>query len=108
MGVAAIHTVNLNFDPISVTGLLIVVVRNLWGCCVPLFVAASGYFLWKKNFYTKTEYLQFLTSRLRVVYIPMLLWGLPWFLLSLNGVNMIGTMYNTILYFVGGLSILLF
>ena len=108
MGVVAIHTVNLNFDPISVTGLLIVVVRNLLGCCVPLFVAASGYFLWKKNFYTKTEYLQFLTSRLRVVYIPMLLWGLPWFLLSLNGANMIGTMYNTILYFVGGLSIFYF
>lgn len=108
MGVIAIHTLKFNFDPISVTGLLVVVVRNLLGCCVPLFVAASGYFLWKKNFHTKIEYLRFLTSRLRIVYIPMLLWGLPWFLLSLKGANMVGTTYNTILYFAGGLSIFYF
>lgn len=108
MGVIAIHTVKLNFDPISVMGVLIVVIRNFLGCCVPLFVAASGYFLWKKSFHTKIEYKRFLTSRLRIVYIPMLLWGLPWFLLSLKGANMVGAAYNTILYFAGGLSIFYF
>ena len=50
MGVIAIHTCKLNFDPISVMGVLIVVIRNFLGCCVPLFVAASGYFLLKKSF----------------------------------------------------------
>ena len=58
--------------------------------------------------HTKIEYKRFLTSRLRIVYIPMLLWGLPWFLLSLKGAIMVGAAYNTILYFAGGLSIFYF
>lgn len=108
IGVIAIHTLGFAFESMSVSGLLTVVFRNILGCCVPLFVAVSGFFLWKKHFEKKKEYKQFLISRLRTVYVPMLVWGLPWFLLALKGANMVGATYNLILYLIGGLSIFYF
>lgn len=109
MGVVAIHTIIFRYDPYSTAGLILAIVRNILGCCVPLFVAASGYFLANKVIKTKNEYCNFLKSRIRTVYIPMLIWALPWlFLRLISAHTLIQFVYSLILYFLGGLSILYF
>ena len=75
----------------------------------PLFVAVSGFFLCNKNVNSKLAYKDFLVSRLRVIYLPMLVWGLPWLLLNVLHVQNFGALaYNVFMYFTGGLSILYF
>lgn len=109
MGVVAIHTIKINYDAYSLMGVVVATFRNLLGCCVPFFVALSGYFLYSKKIETKSDYVDFLKSRLRTVYYPMLVWALPWLLLGLLYVNSIkGIAYQLILYFTGGLSVLYF
>lgn len=109
MGVVAIHTMIFNADPYTIVGCGLAAFRNLLGCCVPLFVAISGFFLCNKNVNSKSAYKEFLVSRLRVIYIPMLVWGFPWLLLNLLQVTSFGALtYNIFMYFVGGLSILYF
>lgn len=109
MGVVAIHTMILNFDAHSLGGILLAVFRNLLGCCVPFFIAASGYFLCNKEVSTKTAYFSFIRTRLKVVYIPLLIWGLPWLLLNLISVrSIIGVGYAFVMYFIGGFSVLYF
>ena len=87
MGVVAIHTIIFNFEPYSLTGGSVAVFRNLLGCCVPFFVAVSGYFLCNKEISTRFAYSNFIKTRLLTVYRPMLIWGLPWLLLGLLSVK---------------------
>lgn len=109
MGVVAIHTIIFNFEPYSLTGGSVAVFRNLLGCCVPFFVAVSGFFLCKKEIDTKSAYLDFMKTRLLTVYRPMLIWGLPWLLLGLLHVKKLTDLcYVLSMYFLGGLSILYF
>lgn len=109
MGVIAIHTMVFNSDPYSLTGSMLAIFRNLLGCCVPFFVAASGYFLCNKKVNTKATYLNFIKTRLQTVYRPMLIWGLPWLILGLLYVKRPISLYYVLgMYFIGGLSILYF
>lgn len=109
MGVVAIHTMIFNAAPSTIAGCGLAAFRNLLGCCVPFFVAVSGFFLCNKNVNSKLAYKDFLVSRLRVIYLPMLVWGLPWLLLNLLHVQNFGALaYNVFMYFTGGLSILYF
>lgn len=85
------------------------VFRNLLGCCVPFFVAVSGYFLCNKEISTRFAYSNFIKTRLLTVYRPMLIWGLPWLLLGLLSVKKLTSFcYVMGMYFLGGLSILYF
>lgn len=109
MGVVAIHTIKFNYDVYSLMGVVVATFRNLLGCCVPLFVALSGYFLYNKKIETKSAYANFMKDRLSSVYYPMLVWGLPWLLLGFLSVNSIKDItYLLIFYFTGGLSLLYF
>lgn len=109
MGVVAIHTMIFNFEPDSLEGGGLAVFRNLLGCCVPFFVAVSGYFLCNKEVNTKSAYFKFMKTRLQTVNWPMLIWGLPWLILESLHVNkLIGFCYVLSIYFLGGLSILYF
>lgn len=109
MGVVAIHTIVFNFEPHSLTGCSIAAFRNLLGCCVPFFVAVSGYFLCNKEINTKPAYLNFIKTRLQTVYIPLLIWGLPWLILELSYIeSLMGLCYVSGMYLIGGLSILYF
>lgn len=106
MGVVAIHTLKFNYEPYSIGGFLVVLFRNLLGCCVPFFVAVSGYFLCNKNINSKEAYFSFMRNRIRVIYIPLLVWGVPWlFLQYLQVDSFIKVLYVTLMYFIGGLSI---
>lgn len=109
MGVVAIHTIAFRYEPYTIEGVILAIFRNLIGCCVPFFVAVSGYFLVNKKLGTKNEYIGFLKNRLKTVYIPMLIWGLPWLGLSLlSSQTLLGTGYVIFMYFIGGLSVFYF
>lgn len=109
IGVIGVHTIIVNFDVYSLKGIMVAAFRNLLGCCTPLFVTLSGYFLYNKKIGTRFAYADFMKSRLRTVYYPMLVWGLPWLLLGLMFANSIkDIIYQLILYFIGGLSVLYF
>lgn len=109
MGVVAIHTMVLKYEPYTIGGVILTIFRNLLGCCVPFFVAVSGYFLANKKLGTKNEYIGFLKNRLKIVYIPMLIWGLPWLGLSLLSSQTLLEAGNVMfMYFIGGLSIFYF
>ena len=75
MMVVGIHTYTLGEDSI--------VVRQLLNTAVPLFIAISGYFLSQKKMENKDDYLSFLRKQLPKVYIPVLVWSLPLYALSL-------------------------
>ena len=106
MGVVAIHTMVFRAEPYSLAGGCLAAFRNLLGSCVPFFVAVSGYFLCNKVVNTKESYCTFVRQRFKVVYVPILVWGLPWLVLNvLQGGSILA---NSVLYLVGGLSVLYF
>lgn len=75
-------------------------------CAVPIFVAISGYFIGRKSFDEKGSYASFLKRQLPRVYIPMLIWSLPWALLFIKGGG--SPLLITIRTVVGGMSIFYF
>lgn len=85
-------------------GELKVLFRQVIGCAVPLFLAISGYFLAKKK--KKDNYLSFLKNQIPKVYIPVLIWSLPYLISGLfKGYNPISVFG---LYFLCGFSIYYF
>lgn len=98
MMVVGIHTYTLGKDS--------TVVRQLLNTAVPLFIAISGYFLSQKKMENKDDYRSFLKKQLPKVYLPVLVWSLPLYALSLcSGSSIIK---QTILLFGCGLSIYYF
>ena len=109
IGVIAIHTVLLNYNAYSLSGMWVIFLRNTIGCCVPIFVAASGYFLINKCPSTFEDYKRFIKKRFSTIYLPMLVWAIPWVLLSIvRNHSICGISYAFVMYFVGGLSIFYF
>lgn len=83
--VIAIHAFS-NFDISESNKLsyhLAIVWRQIIGYAVPLFLAISGYFLSKKDVSTKSNYIAFLKKQIPRVYLPMLIWSVPIFMLSI-------------------------
>ena len=98
MMVVGIHTYTLGEDS--------TVVRQLLNTAVPLFIAISGYFLSQKKMENKDDYRSFLKKQLPKVYLPVLVWSLPLYALSLcSGSSIIK---QTILLLSCGLSIYYF
>ena len=52
--------------------------RQFINCAVPIFLAVSGYFIGKKSFQERGSYICFLKRQVPRVYIPMVLWSIPW------------------------------
>lgn len=96
--VVAIHTYNLNTDGI--------VIRQLLNTAVPLFIAISGYFLSQKKMENKGDYLSYLKKQLPKVYLPVLVWSLPFYALALYSGSSI--IKQTILLLGCGISIYYF
>ena len=83
--------------------------RQFLNCAVPIFLAISGYFIGSKSFQGENSYTNFLKKQIQRVYVPMLLWSLPWFVLELYrggtlvssiGMVIIGEMGMEIFYFI--------
>ena len=75
MMVVGIHTYSQDRDSVEI--------RQLLNAAVPIFIAISGYFLSQKNIETKADYYAFLRKQLPKVYLPVLAWSLPLYLLGL-------------------------
>lgn len=86
--VIAIHTFpTCGFD--SIGGYLQILIRQMVGCPVPIFLAISGYFVGKKNLDFKQDKISFWKKQIPKVYIPALLWSIFYFGFSIkNGGNM--------------------
>ena len=59
------------------------IIRQVLNAGVPMFFAISGFFLSKKNLETKENRFEFWKHQIPKVYIPALIWGLPWLALAL-------------------------
>lgn len=59
-------------------------VRQILNCAVPLFLACSGFFMAKKDVSDTTKYKTFLSKQIPKVYIPCLVWSIPYLILSLS------------------------
>lgn len=104
--VIAIHTAPLlNFD--SWSGWVDISVRQVFNCAVPLFLAISGFFLGGKNLDDKNSCLKFWKHQIPKVYIPVLVWSLPYLLLSLYSCS--SSVLNLIIcYLICGYSVYYF
>ena len=109
MMVVAIHTVP------HVTGYnswqedFILVVRQIMNCAVPLFLAISGYFLSRKVLDNKSNILNFWKKQISRVLIPMIIWGMGWFVAAILINHSLSNIFlNLILLFCGGFSVYYF
>lgn len=59
-----------------------IVMRLMLNCAVPLFLAISGYFMAGKHISTSKDHLKFLYRQVPKVYIPCLIFSLPYLILS--------------------------
>lgn len=80
--------------------------RQFLNCAVPIFLAISGYFIGHKSFSERGSYVKFMKRQVPRVYIPMLLWSIPWALLSIHGGS--NPVKTVLLTLVGGMSIFYF
>lgn len=94
-GVAIIMVVGIHVYTIpetweSMSDLLGVIMRQMLNCAVPIFLAISGFFLGKKILNTKEECFFFWKKQILRVYLPCLIWSIPYFLQAVfNGDNIL-------------------
>ena len=80
--VVGIHSLNgYGFDNFSEN--FNVIVRQAIGCAVPMFLAISGFFISKKDLSTKTAYFSFLKRQVPKVYVPVLIYSLPFLAIAI-------------------------
>jgi len=81
VGVIGIHAFWSYQDYLRESGMTMfnmnIFVRQLIGCCVPMFLALSGFFLANKDVSSWSKYGQFLKKQVARVYIPCLIFSLP-------------------------------
>ena len=81
--VVAIHTYGAgNFE--SINGTIRIISRQILNCAVPIFLALSGFFLGCKTFDNKYGIIQFWGKQITKVYIPCIIWSLPWSILAIG------------------------
>ena len=97
--VIGIHTYP-NPDSDTFWGVTEICLRQLLNCAVPIFFAISGYFLVKKDFNSFEDIKMFWKKQILKVYVPTLVWSLPYFLIEiLKGESIFG---NILFLFVCG------
>lgn len=97
--VVGIHTFKAGND-------FVLIVRQLLNCAVPLFLACSGFFMAKKDVSDTIKYKTFLSKQIPKVYIPCLVWSIPYLILSLSQGGSIK--YGLVTLFFCGFSIYYF
>lgn len=95
-GIAIIMVVGIHTYPSEMTmsdGLsefIQIVIRNALNCAVPLFLAISGYFIARKKLDTFAGCRAFWQKQIPTVYIPCLVFSIPWLVLHCVSVNYAG------------------
>lgn len=90
-GIAIIMVVGIHSFvpyPIDTTlGCTSAIIRQILNCAVPIFLALSGLFCGKKLLDKKDSRFHFWKKQIPKVYIPALIWSLPYFILNLTQSN---------------------
>ncbi len=83
--VVGIHTIT-DYSPTfdSLEEIATILVRLALNCAVPLFLAISGYFVAKKKLDSPKEHWSFLKKQMPKVYIPCLIFSIPYFVLDIH------------------------
>lgn len=103
IGVVAIHTYVASTDVSAVDAGLFL--RQILNCSVPIFLAVSGFFLANKETSTLSDYFRFEKRQIMRVYIPMIVWSLPYFFIGLTWEN---AGHHLILMLIGAYSVCYF
>lgn len=86
-GVAIIMVVGIHTFPsvsfASWSEIASIIIRQTLNCAVPLFVAISGFFLGRKELNTVGEAVAFYKSQIPKIYVPCLMWSVPYFIWDL-------------------------
>lgn len=109
MMVVAIHTLPPVTGYHSIREDMVLTFRQVMNCAVPLFLAISGYFMASKQLDKREEIFGFWKKQIPRVFIPMVVWSIGWFVLSLlnaHGLNRIGIHLAMLL--TGGFSVYYF
>lgn len=113
-GIAIIMVVGIHTMPHvdgykSLDDVITILVRLLLNCAVPIFLAVSGWMLANKPLESKQDIIEFYKRRLPRVYIPLIVWGLGWFTLSMwNEPDIWGAVKSLLLLLTGGFSVYYF
>lgn len=106
--VVGIHTI-VNYSPgfETLEDICTILVRSILNCAVPLFLAISGFFIARKKITSSKEHLVFLKKQVPKVYIPCLIFSVPYFILSMySGTN--GVLKPLVSLFACGFSVYYF
>lgn len=84
--VVGIHSMKgVNSDLSTINSTAYVCLRMLLNCAVPIFLAISGYFIASNYSRKPTSYPTFLLRQIPKIYIPCLLFSLPYFVMNIQG-----------------------
>lgn len=81
-GIAIIAVVGIHAYNTTYNNLPALFCREALNFCVPLFLALSGFFLSSKTIKSKDQYFYFLRKQIPKIYIPCVLWSIPFVLLD--------------------------
>ena len=104
--VVGIHTF-VSYPIDTSLGYTSVFVRQILNCAVPIFLALSGLFCGKKLIDNKEKCISFWKKQIPKVYIPALIWSLPYLILNLSQANG-GGVKQIVMLFMCGFSIYYF
>ena len=96
--VVGIHVFTINDSDCTIIQYSNIALRQVFNCAVPLFLAISGYFLSRVNLDTQQQRLLFWKKQIPKVYIPCLIWSIPYIYKSIF-VNNFPVINCLILYF---------
>lgn len=100
--VVGIHTFR-GYDFLTIQGWFSVAIRQLLNCAVPLFLAISGFFMANKDLSTRENRNAFWAHQIPKVYIPALVWGVPWLAIAILGRE--NALLSIVSWFCCGMSI---
>ena len=103
--VIAIHTFYAcEFD--SIMNICVIAIREVFNSAVPFFLAISGFFIGKKNYEDKEQIFSLWNKQILKVYIPAMVWSVPYFVLAIYRGQSI--LQNILLFLFCGYSIYYF
>ena len=105
--VIGIHTTGNHCGFDNITAQLNTILRQILNAGVPIFFAISGFFLSRKDLSTRDNSTKFWKHQIPKVYVPALIWGIPWLALGLYG-NDEPILQLLLLWVCCGLSVLYF
>lgn len=109
MMVVGIHTMPQVSGYNSIREDFTLVIRQTFNCAVPLFLAISGFFLASKPLSNRKEIFTFWRKQIPRVFIPMVIWGLGYYFLSLSkDISVTNILIKTVMLFSGGFSVYYF